>query len=104
MCYTYLCSPDPALTVDDVTKVIDKIEEDKWGVVRWLGMPESLLEEIERTDSEKSSACVDYYVHVHPEASWRHLTETLIVKEEFTAARQSKSFMSTGKYCQYITY
>ena len=89
--------PDPTLTVDDVTKVMDKIEGD---VMRWLGIPESLWEEIARrysTDSEKSRAYADYYVLVHPDASWHHLTKTLHWKE-FTAARESKSFMSTGKY------
>ena len=92
---------DPTLTVDDVTKVMDKIG-DKWLVMWELGMPESLWEEIKRrysTDSEKSRACADYYVHVHPAASWRHLTETLNEEGEFTAARESKSFMSTGEYC-----
>ena len=87
--------------MDDVTKVMDEIEGDKWGVMLELGMPESLWKEIERrcsTDSEKSRACTDYYVHVNPYASWRHLIETLHMKEEFTAARESKSFMSTGKY------
>ena len=100
MCYTYLCPPDPTLTVNDVTKVMDKIG-DKWKVMRWLGMPESLWEEIERrysTDSEESRACADYYVHVHPGAAWHHLTRTLHMMEEHTAARESKSFMSTGKY------
>ena len=99
--------PDPTLTVDDVTKVMDKIEGDKWEVMLELGVPVSLLEEIKRrysTDSEKSRACADYYVHVHPDASWRDLTEALYAVEEFTAARESKSFMSTGKYCHYITY
>ena len=94
-------SPDPTLTVDDVTKVMDKIEGDKWEVMLELGIPESLREEIKRrcsTDSEKSRACADCYVHVHPDASWRHLTKGLIEEKEFTAARESKSFMSTGKY------
>ena len=101
MCYTYLCSPDPTLTVDDVTKVMDKIEGDKLEVMRRLGMPESLWEEIKRryfTDSEKSRACADYYVHVHPNASWRHLNTKTLYGKRFTAARESKSFMSTGKY------
>ena len=93
--------PDPTLTVDDVTKVMDKIEGGKWKVMWELDMPGSLWEEIERrysTDSEKSRACADCYVHVHPDASWHHLTKTLYEEKEFAAARQSKSFMSTGKY------
>ena len=93
--------------MDDVTKVIDKIEGGELKVMWRLGMPQSLREMIKRrysTDSEKSRACADFYVRVHPDASWRHLTKTLVEEEEFTAARESKSFMSTGKYCHCITY
>ena len=92
--------PDPTLTVDDVTKIINKIEGNKVWVMRRLGVPESLLKEIEKrysTDSEKSHAYADYYVHIHPGASWECLTKTLWDKEELTAARESKSHMSTGK-------
>ena len=93
--------PDPSLSVDDVTKVIIKIEGDKVKVMRGLGIPESLLEEIKKiypTDSEKSHAYADYYVHIRPHASWEHLTKTLWSERELTATRESKSFMSTGKY------
>ena len=104
MCSDYhiSVSPDPTLTVDDVTEVINKIEGDKVEVMRWLGVPVSLREEIEKrysTDSEKSCVYADYYVHVHPDASWKHLTETLCIEGELTAAKESKSHMSTGKYC-----
>ena len=67
-----------------------------------LGVPESLMGEIEKTyftDSEKSRAYADYYVHLHPDGSWEHLTTTLYDVNKFTAARESKSFMSTGKCC-----
>ena len=89
------------MTVDDVTRIINKIKGDKVEVMRRLYIPDSLLEEIEDnyfTDSERSHAHVDYYVHVHPNASWGHLTQALWHKKEFTAARESKSFMSTGEY------
>ena len=96
------------MTVDNVTQVMDKIEGDKWRVMGGLGLDisESLLEEIQRrylTDTEKIHAGVDYYVNCHPDASWEHLTSGLYVRKEFAAARESKSFMSTGKYCHYIT-
>ena len=93
--------PDPTLTVDDVTKVINEIEGDKVEVMRTLHIPQSLLEEIEQrysTDSEKSHAYADYYVHAHPDASWNDLTATLWARRELTAANKSKSHMSTGKY------
>ena len=93
--------PDPTLTVDDVAKVINKMEGDKMEVMKKRNtIPESLLEDIVKrysTDSEKIHACADYYVHIHPHASWGHLAARLWIEEELTAARESKSFMSTGK-------
>ena len=90
--------PDPTMTVDNVTQVIDKIEADKWEV---LGFIDFQLGEIQRrhsTDTEKTHACADYYVNCHPNPSWEDFVLKLYVQKEFTAARESKSFMSTGKY------
>ena len=61
-----------------------------------LGIPKPLREKIQgrySTDAKKNHACADYYVNCHPDAKWRHLTERL-----YALARESKSFMSTGKY------
>ena len=97
------------MTVDNVTQVMDKIEADKWEEVMCaggLGIPWSLWEEIQRrysTVTEKIHAGVDYYLNYKPDASWEDLTRKLYVKNESAAARESKSFMSTGKYCHYIT-
>ena len=97
------------MTVDNVTQIFNKIG-DKWEKVTGgrfgLDIPSSLLEEIQRrysTDTEKIHACADYYVNYHPKASWEDLTGTLYMNMKFAAARESKSFMSTGKYCHYIT-
>ena len=97
------------MTVDNVTQVMDKIEGDKWEMVmggRGLDISWSLREDTKRrysTDAEKIHAGIEYYANNHPDASWEHLTRKLYQKKEFTAARESKSFMSTGKYCLYIT-
>ena len=96
--------------MDNVTQVIDKIEGDKWKVIGRGGVDivsYHQLEEIQRrysTDTEKSHACADYYVNYYPDVSWKHLTEQLYYEKEFAGARESKSFMSTGKYWHYISY
>ena len=104
--------PDPTMTVDNVTQILNKIQGDKWEWVMGgqvtveLGIPRPQLEEIQRrysTDIEKIHACADYYVDCHPKASWEDLTSKLYIEKEFAAARESKSFMPTGKYCHYIT-
>ena len=91
------------MTVDNVTQILNKITGHKWEKVMGgggLDIPRPLLEEIQRrysTDTEKNHACADYYVNCHPDAKWEHLTRRLYLKEEFALARDSKSFMSTGK-------
>ena len=88
------------MTVDNITQILNKIPKDKWKrVMGGLGIPGPLLEEIQRrysTDTEKNHACADYYVNYHPHAEWQHLTMELYM-EEHASARESKSFMSTGK-------
>ena len=103
--------PDPTMTVDNVTQVMDKIEGDKWevigGIVGNSIVPTHQLKEIQRkysTDTEKTRACAAYFVNYHPDPSWKEFAIHMYYKKEFTAARESKSFMSTGKYCYYITY
>ena len=98
---------EPTMTVDNVTRVLNKIEGDKWKVMDWFHIPKPLREEIKRrysTQTHQIQAGVEYYVNCHPCASWEDLTRGLCYGEEFAAARESKSFMSTGKYCHYIAY
>ena len=91
------------MTVDNVTQILNKIPPgDKWEEVmdRLVSWP--LREEITRryaTNTEKNHAIAEYCVNRHPEAEWEHLTKTLYLNKEFTSARESKSFTSTGNYC-----
>ena len=96
------------MAVDIVTQILNKIQGDKWEKVMsglgGLDIPRPLLEKILRgysTDTEKNHACADYYVNCCPDASWEELTVALYVSKEFALARESKSFMSTGKYYHY---
>ena len=89
------------MTVDNVATILDKIGQDQERVVSAHIVPNPLLKEIQRrysTDTEKIHACADYYVNCHPQASWEHLTRILYLKKAFAVARESKSFMSTGKH------
>ena len=97
--------PDPTMTVDGVTQVFNKIKGDKAKVMRsefGLHIPSPLVDEImERsysTESEKNRAFADVYINIQPNSSWEHLTHGMYWEEEFASARESKSFISTGKY------
>ena len=91
------------MTVDNVTQILNKMSGHKWwAVMSELDIPWSLREEIQRrysTDTEKNHAYADYYVNCHPHAEWEHLTRGLYWRKAFAVARESKTFMSTGKYC-----
>ena len=95
--------PDPTMTVDNVTQILNKTPRDKWREVMGgggLDIPWPLREEIQRrysTDTEKNHACADYYVNCHPHAGWENLTLLLYFTKELALAKESKSFMSTGK-------
>ena len=97
------------MTVDNVTQILNKISGHKWeevmgGTIGGLDIPRPLLEEIQRrysTDTEKNHACADYYVNCYPQAEWEHLTSKLYFLSAFTATKESKSFLSTGKSHNY---
>ena len=93
--------PDSTMTVNNVTQILNKIPEDKWEEVMGiggLGIPWPLQRRYSTdTTTEKNRACADYYVNCHPEAEWEHLTAGFYNKKELSLARESKSFMSTGK-------
>ena len=93
--------PDPTMTVDNITQILNKIPGQKWegvmGEIVGLGIPRPLLERRYSTDTEKNHACADYYVNCHPQAELERLTRGLYWKKEFAAARESKSFISPGK-------
>jgi hypothetical protein len=90
------------MTVDNVTQILNKIPGDKWEeVMGGLGIPEPLLEEIQRrysTDTEKNHACADYYVNCHPQAKWKQLTIKLYARRQFAALKEKKSLIPTGEW------
>jgi hypothetical protein len=94
------------MTVDNVTQILNKIPGDKWEkVMGGLGIPESLLREIQRrysTDTEKIHACADYYVNCHPQAKWEHLTWKLYGYHQFAALKEKKSLIPAGKVVMMI--
>ena len=113
-------SPDPTLTVENVTDVMEKVTEVKrrqvWGAVlryekdwQWRRGPNSrslpsptlrsdpkVLIEIyssHSSEKEKTHACSDVYVNCRPESSWEHLTTLLYREDELTAVHQARPFL-----------
>ena len=124
-------SPDPTLTVENMTDVMEKVTEVKrrqvWGTVLryrkhwqlWRRGPDLLPPPLpSRTDpkilikiysshsseKEKTHACSDVYVNCHPESSWEHLTSLLYKNDELSAVDQARPFLPPrGKFKQYFT-
>jgi hypothetical protein len=63
-----------------------------------LDIPGPVLQ-LNDVQRENHAWAADYYACelYHPLASWEHLTRKLYCKKMFAAAKESKSFMSTGK-------
>ena len=93
-----LCtSPDPTLTVERVTGVMEKVE-DSLGVGSVLGVPDSKWAEIKEnysTEREQNCAYGEYWVNTHWGASWERLASVLYHLEEKTALEEV-----VGKYLQ----
>ena len=116
-----LISPDPTLTVGNVTYVMEKVTKDKrrqlWGRLLdyrgsflWRRGPRRvrqpplrrkrpdpvILVEIyssHSSEEEKTHACSDVYANCHPESSWEYLTSLLYEEDELTAVDQARSFL-----------
>ena len=88
------------MPVDNVTQILNKTPQDKGEEViggGGLDIPRALREGRYSTITEKIHACADYYVNCHPESEWKHLTVKLYSNAEFALAKESKSFILTGK-------
>ena len=125
-------SPDPTLTVENVTDVMEKVTEDKrrkvWGAVFRYGKycggqrgpdvsrpPALLLPPFEpeilkeiysshSSEKEKTHACSDVYVNCRPESSWEHLTSLLYKEEEASALDRARPFLPPrGKFKRCFT-
>ena len=116
-------SPDPTLTVENVTDVMEKVTEVKrrkvWGAVlryqkswrRQRGpylqpplfhtnpeIPEEIYGRYSN-EREKTHTCSDVYVNCRPESSWEHLTSLLYREDEMTAVDHARPFLPpVGKF------
>ena len=89
-------SPDPTLTVGNVTRVMEKVKVDKrrrvWEEVLRKGAVDEIYSS-HFSEKEKTHACSDVYVNCRPESSWEHLTSVLYGEDEITAVDQARPFL-----------
>ena len=99
-------SPDPTLTVENVTRAMEKVTVDKrrgvWGEIfnegeMVLGM--RAVEEIyssHSSEEEKLYSCADVYATCKPDSSWKELGQKLYKRGEMAAAKEAKAFLQQG--------
>ena len=97
---------DHTLTTDDVAQVMTLMNDLDSLWQRTDLIPPHWLEAIQQKCSTKEVAaeCASHYVHVHPAASWTHLSSHLYRAEEFAAVEKLKPFLPLRGEHQVISY
>ena len=90
-------SPDPTMTVGNVTRAMEKVKVDKRRRVWERVLGEGAVEEIyssHSSEEEKLHSCADAYAAAKPGSSWEELVQMLYgVYGEVAAAKEAKAFL-----------
>ena len=87
-----LFPPDPTLTVDNVSHIMEKVEPKE----RQQVLKEIIIHDIFEkysTDLEKDAAAVDIYINCHPFSSWGHLASSLYCHHQVAAVEEVRSYL-----------
>ena len=90
-----LFPPDPTLTVDNVSHIMEKVEP-KVKLQVWKGacaapMEKDKMEEVYR--SGKEGECADLYVNYNPYSSWEYLAGSLYRHHQVAAVEEVRSYL-----------
>ena len=90
-----LFPPDPTLTVDNISRVMEKVEP-KVKTQVWLGacyhaMEMKKMKEVCR--SGKEDECADLYVNCNPYSSWELLAGSLYHHHQVAAVEEVRSYL-----------
>ena len=90
-----LFPPDPTLTVDNVSHVMEKVEP-KVKVRVWKGACYAPMEAIKMEEvcmSGKDDECADLYVNYNPYSSWEWLAKSLYRHHQVAAVEEVRSYL-----------
>ena len=93
-----LFPPDPTLTVDNVSHIMEKVEpKERQQVLKEMIVDFAFnsIQSSEKyfTDLEKEAAAVDIYVNCHPTASWEHHAMSLYHHHQVAAVEEVRSYL-----------
>ena len=89
-------SPDPTLTVENVTRVMEKVTVDERRRVWERVLGEGAVEQIysnHSSEEEKLHSCAVAYVTCKPDSSWKELVQKLYNWGGMAAAKEAKAFL-----------
>ena len=89
-------TPDPTLTVENVTRAMEKVTVGKrrevWEEVLGKGVVEEIYSS-HSSEEEKLHSCADAYVTCKPDSSWKELVQELYKWGGMAAAKEAKAFL-----------
>ena len=86
-----LSPPDPTLTVDNVSRVMEKVKPEVKLQVWKDACGDNRMEKVYM--SEKEGECADFYVNCIPYSSWEDLAESLYHHHQMAAVEEMKSYL-----------
>ena len=87
-----LFPPDPTLTVDNVSHIMEKVEpKERQRVLEEISIHD--IFETYSTDLEKEAAAVDIYVNCSTYSSWEHLASSLYRHHQVAAVEEVRSYL-----------
>ena len=103
MILSTLFPPDPTLTVDNVSRIMEKVLEPKVKVQVWVDAcfaPMEVKKMEELCTSGKEDECADLYVNCNPYSSWEWLARSLYRHHQMSAVEEVRSyFPPRGEPC-----
>ena len=89
-----LFPPDPTLTVDNVSRIMEKVKGELRPQI-WADLSPTIGEVInaEKYSSEKDPTYTDLYVNCHSWSSWKRLARSLYRHHQVAAVEEVRSYL-----------
>ena len=90
-----LFPPDPTLTVDNVSHIMEKVEP-KMKMQVWVDACGAQMEKEKMKEvyiSGKQDECADLYVNYNPYSSWEYIARSLYRHHQVAAVEEVRSYL-----------
>ena len=90
-----LFPPDPTLTLNNVNRVVEKVESEARPQI-WEDLSPTIIGGViraERYSSEKDHTYADLYVNCKSDSSWEHLARSLYRHHQVAAVEEVRSYL-----------